>query len=135
MKTYTVKTYNPETADLLASLRAHGFTIRGGNNGECYVDAPEKFASESAFLEELLACDEANLYVTRKATRESTKEAGKIVYCRYSLLLVLGNEPGVLVADWGIPRDEEDAKELDAAVSECSDRWEGKEQPMEEKTY
>jgi hypothetical protein len=122
--------WNPETASLLASLVAQGFTIWGGNNGEGEDFKRGTFATETAFLEELLACDEALLYVTRNGTKESTKTPGKQVKRVYSLYLVLGNSPGELVSDWGIPADEGDAKALEQACKECSDKWDGKPQPL-----
>lgn len=122
--------WNPETASLLASLRAAGFTIRGGSNGEDKVEKPESFANESAFLNELLACDEAWLYVTRKGRKESKKTPGKQVAAVYTLFLVMGNSPGELVSDWGIPADEDDANALELAVRKCSDEWEDRKQPL-----
>lgn len=124
-----INDWHPETASLLVLLRAAGFTIRGGHNGEDAVGAPETFRNEAAFLSELLACDETTLYVTRKATRESTKTPGKQVLRRYALFLVLGNSPGELVADWGIPADAEDAAMLEAAINENYDHWDGRPQP------
>lgn len=122
--------WNPETASLLATLQKHGFSIWAGNNGEDGDFYRKNFETEKAFLEELLACDEAWLYVSRNATKESAKTPGKQVKKHYSLYLVLGNDPGELVSDWGIPEDAEDAKALEDACAAHSAKWEGKKQPL-----
>lgn len=121
--------WNPETASLLASLIEHGFRVWAGSNGEESFRR-DKFATETAFLDELLACDEAWLYVTRNAKRESVKTPGKMVFREYGLFLVLGNSPGELVSDWGIPADADDANALELAVHKHSDEWDGKTQPL-----
>lgn len=120
--------WNPETASLLATLREHGFRIWAGSNGEESFRR-DKFTTETAFLDELLACDEAWLYVTRNAKRESVKTPGKMVYREYGLFLVMGNSPGELVSDWGIPADADDAQAMEEATTEHYDKWEGKPQP------
>lgn len=124
-----INDWNPETASLLASLVAQGFTIYGGNNGEGDTFKRSTFADEAAFLNELLACDEAWLYVTRNGTKESAKTPGKMVPRVYSLFLVLGNSPGELVADYGIPADEGDAAAMETATNEAARKWEGRKQP------
>ena len=121
--------WHPETASLLASLTAHGFTIIGGDNGDGMFRF-DSFPSESAFLDELLACEECSLIVRRKATKESLKTPGKMVYRTYFIFIVLGNSPGELVSDWGIPSDKEDSEALDKAITDNSDKWEGKAQPV-----
>lgn len=125
--------WNPETTSLLSTLRARGFVIIGGHNGEDAVAKPESFAGlggEKAFLDELLACDECILHVRRNAKKESPKNPGKMVYRTYSLYLVLGNSPGELVSDYGIPADIDDANALELATTEHSNLWEDKAQPM-----
>lgn len=128
--------WKPETRALLASLRAAGFTIAAGNNGEGKDFAPTDYAlpedadgtkAEHAFLGELLACDEASLFVTHPA-----HEGGKR---RVWLFLVLGNSPGELVSDYGIPSTAEVAALLDTVTRAHGDSWEGREQPREVSRY
>ena len=125
-----VNTFHPETRSLLATLRANGFQITGGNNGEENFKFSD-FPSENAFLDELLACDEASLFVKREGLRESKKTPGKMIPAHYWLSLVLGNSPGELVSDYGIPSHELDAIALETATNEHALKWEGRKQPTE----
>ncbi len=124
----TYNDFTPETASLLSTLRANGFTIWGGSNGEADFKLSD-FADEAAFLAELLACDEASLRIYRKATKESVKTPGKLVPRIYGLYLVLGNSPGELVADYGIPSDAEDCAALETATNAHARAWFGRVQP------
>jgi hypothetical protein len=126
----TVNTFHPETRSLFQTLRDNGFTITGGNNGEENFPRGE-FSTETAFLNELLACDEASLFVKRQGLRESKKTPGKMIPAQYWLFLVLGNSPGELVCDYGIPSHTEDAAALDKATNEHARKWEGRKQPTE----
>lgn len=113
MKTQnTVCPYLAETRDLLAILRKNGFEIRAGDNGEGekFPYSPE---NEEGFLSELLACDEAWLFVTVPA---SGGEAAR----RASLFLVFGNSPGELVCDYT------DVSPLVSAVEFHADKWSGR---------
>lgn len=91
--------------------------------------------TEGAFLSELLACDEAILRVTRNGKRESVKTPGTIVLARYSLTLIMGNSPGELLSDWGIPADKEDSEALERASSAHYAKWEGRKQPVCASSY
>ena len=53
-----------------------------------------------------------------------------MVYRTYFIFIVLGNSPGELVSDWGIPSDKEDSEAWDKAITDNSDKWEGKAQPV-----
>lgn len=124
-----INDFVPETASLLASLTAAGFTIYSGSNGE---ESTFKRADmpEADFMAELLGCDEAWVYVCRNATKESAKTPGKRVRKLYTLYLVFGNSPGELVCDYSIPADEGDAAAMETATDEHADKWFGKKQPQ-----
>lgn len=114
-----INNFNPEIASLLAALRNAGFTVLGGHNGENTVKYPGYYVSEDAFIDDLAACDEANLYVCRDGFT-------------FRLFLVLGNNPGELVSDWGWSKEAEGTqvlKDLDATISKNGDEWEGRAQP------
>ena len=121
--------FRPETADLLATLRANGFRIFSGSNGEEFFRF-DSFPSESAFLAELLAADEATLRVTRTAKIPSVKTPGTMVFKQYFLYLVMGNSPGELVCDYGIPADSVDAQAMETATNSHSKKWTGRKQPQ-----
>jgi len=132
--TRIINDWMPETKSLLATLRQEGFTIvKGSNGGDSF--RLDSFPTEADFLEELLGCDEAYLFIRRNGTKDSVREPGKRVYCLYSLWLVLGNSPGELVADYGIPANLDDANALDKATKEHFAKWEGKAQPTLEVSY
>lgn len=101
--------WTPETTALLDRLIAAGFTPTSGNNGE------DKFkfdpAQKAAFVENLIACDEARVYLLAPD--------GKKVW----IYLVLGNEPGVIASDYLC----HDA--LDPVLDAHYEEWSGKTQP------
>jgi hypothetical protein len=103
----------PETQSLLETLQRAGFTLLSGNNGE------NRFAFTGdlpAFIAELSACDESHLFI-----KKDTEEIW--------LLLVFGNSPGELVADFGVSRSLQIAELVDAATASHYEKWEGKAQP------
>ena len=93
--------YKAETASLIATLQKHGFTITFGSNG----GARFPFSEGPAFIEELTACDEGDLYATGADQRK---------VCIY---LVLGNEPGMIACD------HTDTDDLGAAIDEHYDNF------------
>lgn len=108
----TINNWAPETRSLLRALRAAGFTIVEGDNGE------DKFkfdGDEAKFIANLTACDESHLYVVDPSG------------ARRWLYLVYGNNPGELVSDYSLPREGTDY--LDAVTTAHYDKWEGRKQP------
>lgn len=103
----TIKDWVPETKSLLKALTDAGFKLVSGDNGED-VFTPGNLAG---FLDNLLACDEAHLFV------ESPE--GK----RRWLYLVLGNDPGELVCDYVCDDG------LDKVAEAHYAKWEGHKQP------
>lgn len=99
--------YEAETRDLLETLLREGFTITSGNNG-----GEENFAftTVAKFLPELMASDEAWLYVQPPTAENSP----------YSIYLVFGNSPGELVADYHVH------PLLDEVLTAFAERWEAK---------
>lgn len=109
--TEQVNDFKPECRALISRLQAADFVILGGHNGEdrCKWDSkPDTF---EAFLDELLACDECNLYVQRSAKK-------------YTLFLVLGNSPGELVCDYTAG-----SQALDDLTMAHFDEWTAYQQP------
>jgi hypothetical protein len=98
--------FEPEVRSLLHTLKAHGFTLRKVDNGEAVT-----LADDPQFVSEIIACDEAHLYVTAPDGKRAT------------LFLVLGNSPGEVVCDYTA------TPALDAAVDEHYKRWDGRKQP------
>lgn len=111
--------WTPEVASLIATLKRHGFTLVKGNNGEESFRAPTTAAGMKGFIENLIACDEAHLFVKGPGSDKT----------RW-LYLVLGNSPGELVSDFSIPSEvNQNDDALDQATSEHYNRWEGRRQP------
>lgn len=111
--------WTPEVSSLIATLKRHGFEIVKGHNGEEGFDLEPGRAGMKKFIANLIACDEAHLYV-KDPIRGVTRW----------IFLVLGNSPGELVSDYACLRDladEDDA--LGKATSEHYNRWEGRKQP------
>ena len=112
--TMTIKDYEPEVRSLIHTLKRHGFVVRSAFDGEDVIQAE---AGHDVVVKHLCGVDESYLRVAhgnRKA----------------SLLLVLGNEPGVIVADYSYSK--ELGKALDAVIDEHSERWEERAQPTKE---
>ena len=104
-----INDWKPETKSLIETLQKHGLTIVSVDNGESKTNFADTTLDN--FIEETMACDEANLYV-------KTPE-GKVK----TLYLVYGNNPGELVCDYTI------APEIDAATDEHYNAWDGRKQP------
>lgn len=102
----TLNNWQPEVRSLLHTLKTHGFVIRSVNNGENVTasDSPD-------FIPEIMACDEAYLYVTAPSGKRGV------------LFLVFGNSPGELVCD----HSEDTA--LEAVADEHYTRWNSRKQP------
>lgn len=116
-----INNWTPETASLIATLKRHGFTIVKGHNGEEGFKLEEGRDGMKKFIANLIACDEAHLYVKGPGSDK----------LRW-LYLVLGNSPGEIVSDFSIPSEvnmNDDA--LDRATSEHYNRWEGRKQPKQ----
>lgn len=113
-----VNNWTPEVASLIATLKRHGFTLMKGDNGEeTFLCNPGRDGLKK-FIENLIACDEAHLYVKCPKT-------GKVRW----IYLVLGNSPGELVSDYSIPLSLASGDPMDAVTDEHSNRWDGRKQP------
>lgn len=108
--TTVLNDWAPETRSLLKSLTEAGFTIEHGDNGEYEF----RLTNQDKFIEDLTACDEARLYVSKGGAHTW-------------LYLVYGNSPGELVCDYGV-RPQLDA-DLDAVVDTHYSSWSGRAQP------
>ena len=104
-----MKDYRPEVRSLLKSLRLAGFTLLSVNNGEELVRFSD--VSKTEFLEETVATDEATIRLQHNNKR-------------VAIWLVLGNEPGVIAADYT------DYEPLESVIDEHYNRWENRKQPM-----
>jgi hypothetical protein len=83
-KIETINDWEPEVRDLLEALVSAGCELVSGDNGEDRF----KFRGDLAkFIEELIACDEAHVYLKTPS--------GKVRW----LYLVLGNSPGELASE------------------------------------
>lgn len=112
-----VNNWTPEVASLIATLKRHKFEIVKGDNGEEGFDFDGNMKN---FIENLIACDEAHLYVKCPKT-------GKVRW----IYLVLGNSPGEIASDYSIPVElTTDEDPMDKATSEHYNRWDGRKQPQ-----
>lgn len=112
--------WTPETASLIATLKRHGFVIVRGHNGEEGFKLQPGRGGLKKFIADLIACDEAHLYVKCPKT-------GKTRW----LYLVLGNCPGEIVNNYSVPREIlDEADPLDAATDEHYVRWQLRKQPQ-----
>lgn len=111
--------WTPETASLIATLKRHGFEIMKGDNGEeTFLCNPGRDGMKT-FIANLIACDEAHLYVKCPKT-------GKTRW----IYLVLGNSPGELASDYSIPVElTADEDPMANATEEHYVRWDGRKQP------
>jgi len=91
-----------ETVSLLRTLNKHGFDPIEVDDGEELMLTPTPTEAATAICN----VDEARLYVKKRSTG---KELG--------LYIVLGNDPGELVADYHVDND------LDEATKEHYNRW------------
>jgi len=110
----------PETKSLLESLVAAGFTLLGGDDGEAGFKFREGKLDD--FIENLIACDEAQLYVKDPSGKKRT------------LFLVLGNEPGVIVSDYTLPIGE-GTDHIEAVTNAHYDKWCNVPQPTKPNPY
>lgn len=119
MKT-KINDWYPETKSLLYDLQAAGLTLVEGDNG----DDKFKFTVDiDKFISNLTACDETHLVI----------HDDKLGRNRW-LFLVYGNNPGELVNDYSVPRDDKKPEgfvdRLDAVTTAHYDKWELRGQPM-----
>ena len=103
----TRNNYRPELDSLLAALRAAGYSLSTVDNGEDVRANP----TDDLAARVLLATDEGTLIVSREG-RKAT------------LLLVFGNAPGELVADYSLQHS------LEVVLDSEADLWASKEQPV-----
>lgn len=103
-------TYNWKTPvrSLLQTLQKHGLTPVAVDNGDGWVETD----TTAQAVAEIVATDESRLAVFTPCGRRAT------------LLLVLGNEPCEIVADYT------DLYLIDFAVDEHYNRWEGRACPL-----
>jgi len=122
-----INDWKPETRSLLKALVAAGFELVSGDNGEdvftfegCDLGVGGQRGQMNNFIENLIACDEARLYVKCPKT-------GKVRW----IYLVLGNSPGEIASDYSIPAEifHSEADPLDTVTDEHYNRWEGRKQP------
>lgn len=121
-----INNWKPETRSLIRELVKAGFVLHSADNLND-DDSEMQFAGNmSKFLDHLLACDSARLYIRCPNSRVTVW-----------LFLVLGNSPGELVSDWAIPSDKTDAALLDKVCGAHGKKWEGRQQPKisEAKAY
>lgn len=115
-----INDWAPEVTDLLTALTTAGFTLSSGDNGE------ERFKFDGdvdGFVKELIACDEARLYVVDPSRHKRW------------LYLVLGNSPGELVSDYSCPADEKVTNHLDPVVDAHYEKWSALPQPTKPNPY
>lgn len=126
MKKGHINDWAPEVRSLLQRLMAAGATIVSGDNGEDKFKFPNKDTSGNypaeveQFIENLIACDEAYLYVNTPDCPRG---------CNRWIFLVLGNCPGEIASDYIVD------PLIDKATSEHYDEWQGKEQPTKPSPY
>lgn len=94
--------YYKEIKSLLRTLNKHGFDPVEVDDGEEYILTPTQL--EAAVV--IANVDEARLYVKKRSTEKE-----------FGLYIVLGNDPGELVADYHVDND------LDTATDEHYERW------------
>ena len=109
--------YRPELMSLIGALLAAGFKLHHGNNGGDDFAAPltPNDADLAPFVDELMAADEAFLFVTYERPRP------------YWIHLVFGNSPGELCSNYVV------FDQLDAVITAESEKWFGREQPKIER--
>jgi hypothetical protein len=101
--------YKPEVRSLIKSLRQAGFTPISVNNGEETIRYSD--VSKTEFLEEVVATDEATIRLQHNNKR-------------VAIWLVLGNEPGLIAADYT------DYDPLEEVIDAHYNRWENRKQPV-----
>lgn len=104
-----IKDWIPETTDLLNALLAAGFAILSGEHEYAF-----KFRDVAQMAARLTECDESRLWV---------RKGGGV----YGLLLVYGNSPGELVADYSLPRG---VDLLEPVIEAHYNKWIELDQPI-----
>jgi len=112
MNNKQINDWRPEVLSLLGHLRKRGLTIVKGDNGEDQFKytGPD---NEIQFVEQLVACDEAHLFVL------CPDKKVRWIY------LVLGNSPGELCSDYLTG-----SAIMDIAIEACAEEWAGRPQPQ-----
>lgn len=105
--------WNPVVKSALQCLINEGLEVFAVDNGGGKVKTP----TLKEAVEEVTACDEANVYVRPLLTREPEG----VVW------LVLGNEPEELFCDYSCH------KQIDRAQAVFSEKWEGVRCPLVKK--
>lgn len=107
-------TWKPVALHLCLLLQQQGFTLDSADNGEEEINSSDI----DALVDNLTACDEARLYVSRPFENGGTK--------KLALYLVFDNEPHETVADYTVDHKLEDALEL------FEDFWSRRRTPLAE---
>lgn len=114
--------WKPIVASFLLHMQERGFRPYAVNNGDGFVKTEKDKLCQQEIItltvEEATACDEASIRL--HAPDNSF----------FTALIVLGNEPHELVADY-TSRDTETGKAFDAAITEWSESMEGTPCPYE----
>lgn len=107
-------TWKPVALHLCLLLQQQGFTLDGFDNGE-----EEALTNDiDKLVENLTACDEARLYVSRPYAEGGTKKLW--------IYLVFGNEPHETVADFAVD------EKLEAALEVFEEFWSRRRTPLAE---
>jgi len=108
-----INDWRPEVRALIIRLLEHGVEILRGDNGEDEFTFPNvsSVGPRERFVENLVACDEARLFV-------------RVNNVHHWLYLVLGNSPGEIVSDYSVN------PVLDLVTEAHYAEWELKGQPM-----
>lgn len=107
-------TWKPVALHLCLLLQQQGFTLDSADNGEEEI----KTDNIDELVENLTACDEARLYVSRPFEFGGTR--------KLALYLVFGNEPHETVADYTVD------EKLEAALEIFEEFWSRRRTPLAE---
>jgi len=100
--------YASESKSLLKTLNKHGLEPYAVHNDGCDTE----YESEAQFLDEMMGSDECWLRVKWKTGRKA------------AFLLIYGNSPGELAADWTCPEDTpEMMSAMDKAIDEHAAKY------------
>lgn len=104
--------YQKEVEGLFKTLAKHKIIVGYCNNGE--AEDSDVYVTDPDFINEVMACDLTYLYAFSKHGAQTC------------LMLIYGNEPGVIVADYHDPTDHPGfAASLEAAMKEHYEEWSG----------
>jgi hypothetical protein len=95
-ETITINDFRPEIRSLLRNAKAAGFTIDTACNGEDKVRHPDVETAVKC----LNATDEGHVILLKPVATPTGMQT-----LRWTVFLVLGNDPGELVSDWSYPRN------------------------------